>query len=847
MKASHYARTDQFAVAKQLEGLQEKFQVLNRDELADGLRTRVDELNEHRCSWFPEILSLLVQLSDRPTQFSSLDRLEQLKPAETEKSLAWTDLDISGSAYCDDGIWEDINFAAESSEDDTSSVFSVASSPRVRPESSVPSDEDYVIPDALFSSGEDEHLIASINSVQFWKPENNQEIPKHDRFLRVITELQMLRETIFMLQGLPTSLFWRLDESVEVDRRYTLPHSSNEALSSVLRSFGVIGSKIDVLRRFTQAPRSIPYMQTFRRRIEDCLHEFDKSLSDAQSRYLSQKSVDSISLLQLLDDVRRDSRLLLLLSDLVSSMNRSQSNESVQCLDMLYDLVCMTQATGDDGEFRFLAELFLSCFETYARPIRLWVERGQLDSRDASFFVRENHKDGNLRTLWHDCYMLDETALVNAPKFLRPVAHKIFTTGKSMVFLQHLNVLPENLDDVKETSMTLNDIFPQGSQSSLCLPFSALLETAFERLVDANHAVTSNLLRKELDQQCGLWISLQALEHIYLCKDVSIFSAIDTKIFELLDRGRGWNDRFLLTELAQSAFSIAPFIDSSGLMVRSKTPSTQPKTNARSVKLLQALLFDYVLPWPVANIITKDSISIYQRISTFLMQIRRAKHVIAKRRLQYSPSTHGTRGNALGYAIRHNMLWFLNTLYSHLTDLVISTTTESMRKSLSSSRDVDFMISSHREHIASMESQCLLSDNLSPIHNAVINLLDTCIQFADLQSAHHQALTQSPHTTSTTQNPSAEYASALETLDNSDTESEPDSADTSAHAPLPFNSTDYTEKLKALKSQFNSLLGFIAAGLKEVGRVDGQRSWEILAEKLEWRDSRVRGGGLICF
>src|SRR5699024_6824757 len=105
-------------------------------------------------------------------------------------------------------------------------------------------------------------------------------------------------------------------------------------------------------------------------------------------------------------------------------------------------------------------------------------------------------------------------------------------------------------------------------------------------------------------------------------------SPIDIKIFDLIDRGRGWNDRFLLTELAQSAFSIAPFVDPSGLVVRSKAMSTQPGAHVRSVEHLQALSIDYVLPWPVSNIITKDSIATYQRISKFLLQIRRAKHTI---------------------------------------------------------------------------------------------------------------------------------------------------------------------------------------------------------------------------
>lgn len=792
-------------------------------------------------------MSLLLQLSDRPVQFSTLDKLEDLKPPEPEKPLSWTDLEASGSGYCDDGIWEDINFAEESSEEDASSVFSVPSSPRIRPESSVCADEDYVIPDEVFASGEDEDLITSISSAQFWKAENDATaLDQGGRSSRVITELQMLRETIFMLQGLPTSLFSRRDEAVEMDRRYTLPHASDRALSSVLHSFCSIGVKVDVSRRFTKVPQTIPYMQTFHRRIEDYLRNFDMFLSDIQSQYLSPKATASVSILKLLDETRRESGLLLMLSELVSGMKGHGPNQPVQCLDMLYDLVCMTQAIGDDKEFRLLAEVFLSCFDTYARPIRLWMERGQLDSRHGTFFVSENRRDAALRTLWHDWYALDEsTRPINTPKFLQPAAHKLFTTGKSMVFLRHLEVLPDNIDGLKNTSLVFEDIFPRDSSSSLCLPFSALFEAAFERLVDANHSVTSNMLRNELGQRCGLWISLEALEHIYLCKDMSIFSTIDSKIFELIDRRGAWNDRFLLTELTQSAFSMSSFIDTSGIVVRSKIPSNKPE-HSRSVKILQALSFDYILPWPVANIITKEAITTYQRVAIFLMQIRRAKYAVLKQRSQDDRAA-GVRTNALGYALRHNMLWFLNTLYSHLTDLVISTTTESMRKSLSSSKDVDAMISVHRDYMTSLESQCLLSKNLAPTHDAIITLLDTCIHFSDLQTTNRIPRNPTRYATPRSRAQSSEYASAVGYLDNSDDDSDSQQYHTptltSAPAPgIPVRgSAAHTQQLKSIKDSFSSLVGFVTAGLRGVCRVDGQHSWEILAEKLEWRDKAPFG------
>ncbi|KAB8073281.1 Spc98 family-domain-containing protein [Aspergillus leporis] len=843
LRANAHGRTDQFAVANQLEGLQEKFQVLNKDELADALRTRLNELDRHQGSCFPEILSLLLQLADRPAQLSKVDRVGPSKPQELAKPLSWTDLDASGAAYSDEDIWEPVDFDAGSSDDDLSSVSSDSDYPQSLLQASIALDEDYVIPEEeLFSSGEDEELVLSIKSAQFWKNENSTGTGQDGGVSScVLTELQIVRETIFMLQGLPTSIFWRLDESVEVDRRYTLAHLSSETLFSLLRSFSSIGAKIDVLRRYTKIPRVIPYLQTFHRGIEDCLCNFDRCLSDLQSQYLSQSGTVSVSLLQLYENVLRESKLLLLLSEVVANLQHDASDSQVRCLDLLYDSVCMAQATGDDKEFKFLAQLFFSCFETYARPIRLWMERGELEETlRGSFFIRDSRNENNdLQTLWHEWYTLDESAWAsNSPKFIQPVARKIFIAGKSMVFLRRLNV-SESEAHARKSTLAFGDVFPEDS-ISICLPFSALLDSAFGRIVDENHSFTSSLLRRELDQQCGLWISLQALEHIYLCKDMSVFGAIDNKIFELIDRGRdAWNDRYLLTELAQSAFSVLPFIHPSRVIVRSsKDPNNnKPNTRSRSVKILRAISFDYILPWPVANIITKEAILSYQRLSTFLMQIRRAKYTIVKQRLQYSHATNQdseSRNNGLAYALRHNMLWFLNTLYCHMTDFVISTTTNSLRKDLSACSDVDAMVAAHRSYMSSLEDQCLLSHSLYPLHQGIITIIDLCISFADLQSARYNQKNRNAKLAQ------KEYGHGKDESDEDEDDEESDDPDAEdSENNNPAQETQYVQRLKEIRDQFNRLVGFMSAGLKGVGRAEAQLSWEILAEKLEWRKERT--------
>ena len=825
LRTGSHTRTDQFVVAKQLEGLQEKFLILNRDELAEALQSRLAELEKHRNSWLPEILSLLLQLSDRPALLSTVEHAEQgAKAPEAKEPLSWSDLKGEGTAFSDEEIWEQVDFGADSSDDDFSSVASDVSFSRHRPQSSTTVEEGYVVPDDIFIPAEDGDLVASIATAQFWKSEDHPPPPQgKEDASQPITESQLARETIFMLQGLPTSIFWHLNDGIKVDRRYTLAHSSSEALASLLQCFSEIGAKIDAVRCFTKAPQTISYMQTFCRSIEERLLEFDKLLSQVQCKYLSPGS--TISLLQLLADVRHHSHELVLLSEMIVKLGKSSIDQPMRCLDLLYDLICMLEALGDETSSHSLGQLFFLCFKTYSKPIRLWMETGQVDALDSTFFVK-TVCEGDLRTLWHDWFLLDTGhRRQKIPQFLEPSIQKVFTAGKSMVFLRHLNALP----DVSEAHEEF-----YSPDSSLPLPFSALVESAFEKLVDVDHSLSSGLLRTELDEQCGLWVSLDALHHVYLGKDMSATSVIDAKIFELMDKGRSW-DRFLLTEIARTAFNPVPVIDTSKLLVRPATHGSQNQT--RSAELLEAISIDYGLPWPIANIITEDAIHSYQRVSIFLMQIRRAKYAIVKQRIRDARINTPDDSETLVNALHHNMLWFLDFLYGHLTYLVISTATQTLHKDLSNAQDVDAMIAAHQFYMSSLEAQCLLSKDLSQVHEAIINLLDLCVHFADLQTAHLLG--------GESQGPAMDNIKAprakKDPEDNFDSDDDDDyDNDDMNHEhtlTISFRDSTYSQQIRKVKHHFDYLTTFVTDSLKGLARADGLPSWEILADRLEWRQS----------
>ncbi|KAJ5908610.1 hypothetical protein N7495_001292 [Penicillium taxi] len=840
LKPGAHGRTDQFEVARQLDGLQEKFQVLNRDELADALSGCLQELEDIRSasSWLPESLSLMLQLSDRPVLFSNIDELEKpVEEAPESESLTWSELNGQGTAFSNEDIWEEVNFADDSSEDDLLSVSSHSSSYQETPQTPQTlndKEKEYTIPDDVFMSGKDEALIESIDRAQFWKPENHAPVTRGmENSPRLITELQLARETIFMLQGLPTSIFWRLDNKIAVDRSYKVAHFSNQALSSTLQFFTQIGTKVDVVRLFTRVPQTIPYMQTFCRGLEEHLLKFDATLSQAQCAYLSPDS--TVSMLQLLDDVRQHCHDLVLLSNLILGLSQNSNEQPMRCLDSIYDLICSLEALGDENAFNALTTLFFSCFKTYTLSVQLWMKNGQIDTLNSAFFVRREPQNSELRTLWHDWYILDEGFRgQNTPRFLKPCVQKVFATGKNMVLLRHLNAIPE-LSESTEESERIFDQMEVEAFSPFSPPFSALVEAAFESLVNMNHSVSSSLSKTELGEKCGLWSAIEALEHVYLGKDLSILGTIDAKIFDLMDSGRSWDDKFLLTELTRSAFSVMPSIEPFRLVVRSESSSSCDPQDQRTVQILKNISIDYVLPWPVANIITQNEIYSYRRISTFLTQIRRAKYALVRQRIRGArqKSVHDEDGS-LVHGIHHQLLWFLDSLYSHLTYPVITTTRKALRSALNSAEDVDAMITAHQSHMASLEEQCLLSDNLAPIHKAIINILDLCIRFADLQTVRWLETSGSggmPGEASAALHPPKRQRDP----DDSDYDSDDGDHDLEQTLTISFRESPYEHQMRKVKHESDYLMSFVADGLKGVLRADGLHSWNILAYRLDWR------------
>ncbi|CAK7240219.1 MAG: hypothetical protein STHCBS139747_001657 [Sporothrix thermara] len=818
-------RTNQFEVESRLDGLEERFSVVGRDGLAEALKSRRKALAEGRDEdgepltnkWTPDILNFLLELSDRPTDepglLDELSSLIESRQAFEPSPLRWDDIsredgwgsemgddddeDGWGSEMGDDdfydyGFDDDYDGKDEDNADQDTTMSSVGAS-----DDQARTYRDLVATDA-HTRGELASLLAAVRESQAWRTAapaapaapaaSAAAVPivtqapeaTRDDGRVLVSELQILRETLFMLQGLETTLFGR--DCVPVDR-FRLSDVSLEVHKSLLEAVAASGRKLLPLRRWRAAGRggkfssAVPLLQVFEEAIRQRLHAFDQQVTQIQTRFIDKdrQRTSIISITAVLEELQPSLRNLSALAAVVQALDAAERSHAhaFRYLEVLFDATSVAQYEGDDALYAFLGTVFFECFQVYLRPIRAWMEDGVLDKNDKIFFVSGTTSNSSasasvpLNQIWHSQYKLLRTSAgtLHAPRFLQPAASKIFTTGKSIVVLQQLGKYDRHRrHSAPEPTLDFATVCRPADLDLAMAPFAQLFGDAFEGWIQSKHHAASATLQTTLFDACGLWSSLEALHRVYLMADGAAVDAFATRVFHGLDaRNARWLDRYTMTEMAREAFAEALGDDAPRLSVtvdkRGLRPdSDDPAVARRSVRDgLARIRPTYRLAWPVQIIVPDDTITRgYQAVFTLLLQIRRANAVLSRHRLlddargmvkkrimnnnldDYDDDDDDDDENdtvcaPLFFSLRSRLLWFCNTLHSYLATLVIAPRVEALRTGLRSrlGADIDAMIAVHDRFVRALVDEALLGSKLQPLHTAVLDVLDLALRLED--------------------------------------------------------------------------------------------------------------------
>ena len=824
LRTHNLGRTNQFDVWSRLDGLQEKFTILSNDELSDALRSRLVELQSKDYKWTPEILDLLLHLSNDPLAKSKVEDLQKLLQPDEPPPLTWADIEGEDPIDRRDDIWKTIRFTDYSSdEEETVSSNVTAPTSDVGGEEALSSITERLVRPASV----DDELEKSLRKGQFWR--------RMEASFIEVSELQAIREAIFMLRGLPSSIFWRVGEAIEIDERYGLNTLDKSTFHAILLSCAAIGCQIDRVRQFVSRAQNDNVLQTFQEEVEFALSQFDVFLSDQETYFLSDTSGHIVSLIALLDLVQESSDALLAILRVLKYSEKDNQRDGVNCMEALFNSINHLEATGQTNSLRSLEEIFSKTFRTYLQSIGKWVKSGQLDNKP-DFFIKRTDSQDKAR-LWSEWFILQPDANTRMPSFLVPHATSILIAGKSAAMLRSLEG-PDQ--DSASFDMDIVDTLRQ-SHKSLLIRFEHRINEMLQRLIEPHYNIATRSLHRALDETCGLRKTLSALQKIYFGDSGSAMDLIASKTFERIDKCRtDWNDPFLLGQLFKSNMRSVEDIDVEAVRLKAVTGYSRDMIRRRrSVNILKGFALEYKLSWSLSNIISPLSLVGYQRVSTLLFQIRRAIYALERQSLQHIPLTD-KRSYRQIYTTRQRLLTFTKTLFNHLTNLIVEVATQEVLNMLDQAADIDGMIKAHNAFVMSLQHRYLLTKALKPLREAVLAILDLCIQFADT--------TNSPSKPShADKEPNADAMSFVSARSRGrhkgkllNTESSDEEEKESDQEPYSILLADDDQRSQNdhvvdIDKKFNQHVSFIVAGLRGLARADQDSSvfWDILAERLD--------------
>ncbi|KAI8957146.1 Spc98 family-domain-containing protein [Daldinia sp. FL1419] len=840
LRQHNFLRTNQFDVEAKLNGFEEHFRIINKDGLADALRERLDTLPQVSNKWTPEILHLLLLLEDQPVQKSTLADLESLKASKekTGPPLKWEDIAKEEGWDQDRDLWGNVRFDRDSSEDEYLESVSDLSSNAEKTSASTVEAQYRKSPTDFLVESRDEERFEQVRAAQLWRNVEPSKEPTGRSHKIALSEFHVVREVLFMLNGLENALF---DGQGALSLQFQLKYTSWELYKALLSSFGEAGRQLFILREFVKQPQNIPLLQVFREAVEERLRSFDREISNLQARYVDIQQDVVISLAKILDDIKPHLQPLVSLSDIIQELQRSRYPRPFYYLELLFEAAQLAQLEGNDAVYQFIATLFFECFQVYLRSIRLWMESGELLSEDKAFFISSSPSQVPMSQVWSNQFTLRKTAdgALYVPRFLRPAALKILTTGKSVVVLKLLGKYQGSNTHKTDLPIEVNkDLM---STYGVFAPFSEVFGDVFEKWMESKHHAASTTLRRTLFESCGLWSVLDALQQVYLMSNGAQSDLFAFGIFNNMDLlNSNWHDRFNLTALAHETFGSINNAHRLVVSVSTDNLADDIKDIRRSVrKGLPLVRIHYRLSWPVQIILSDESLAQYQTVLTLLLQLRRATYVLHKHRL-VSESIAGipntSQDQAAYYDLRAKLLWFCNTLRSYLHTLVLEPLTAELHQSLEQTEDITAMAALHSAYTKQIINEVCLGSKLDPIRESILDMFDLAIRLQDarqLESEREQEEEQELTRLSVMSSP---VKQSRRYMGSGEEEDETFLLDQDKTLMMQDSEKTFAEVLRDIRVDIDRNLKFICSGLRGVARASGDTAagkWDTLAEMFE--------------
>ncbi|THH11716.1 hypothetical protein EW145_g475 [Phellinidium pouzarii] len=448
---------------------------------------------------------------------------------------------------------------------------------------------------------------------------------------------------------------------------------------------------------------------------------------------------------------------------ILTHVRSSPSSFSSRLLDTFFDAIQSRQSFGDAISASVLMRIFLQTAEPVWRMLGRWLSDGifmpeaRISTSDhvslpAEFFIESNELSLTDPNFWKDGYGLRSQTLNESisvrhsgvPAFLRALAESLLSAGKSIGLLR---ILDHSGSFERGDGPLSGAVWPSFEKFMSDLNVAAQPDKSFPNSVfsaeDLSLLLSDHLLpictsagkalHEVLCVDCNFISHLHALESLFLLRKGDVMSDFCDLLFNAIDAKKMWTDfHFLNTAFRDAADSLkSQWIDTA--LVRLSYKHDKDSALYRSVRIFKGLVVQYTAPFPLIYIFDDRASRIYNAIFILLLQVRRAKAALDNILVRGSTANSMRSQDELKvfYATRNKFSWFVNTFLSFLSSYILHVEVEHFHDSLQAASSLDGVIKLHREHLDSLEKLCLLHEETSTLHRALLSIFDMSIVFSD--------------------------------------------------------------------------------------------------------------------
>ncbi|KAJ3411886.1 Gamma-tubulin complex component 5, partial [Chytridiales sp. JEL 0842] len=254
---------------------------------------------------------------------------------------------------------------------------------------------------------------------------------------KYVRELDYIRESLFVLHGLPVELF-TLDEKYGYQPKMScgVRHITVETLKTILDKFAVWGTMVLQLKKLcdsvlTPSAKHLPAtLEAFAHELSYILRDHDKWIAEMEQFYQpgpvpTDKQEKAVaSLIDLEQRTARHMKRLEHVAYLLKSKLKPEENDafSLTLLETLYDNVINQQGACDADKFCLAIKLFMKTFKPFFDVAGNWYLTG---------LIYDNRNEFLIKLL---------------PKFLDRLSEQLLTIGKALALIRELD--PDRMADL---------------------------------------------------------------------------------------------------------------------------------------------------------------------------------------------------------------------------------------------------------------------------------------------------------------------------------------------------------------------------------------------------------------